>query len=95
MYANLGLEALQHALKTAEVGYIVANPSLLPQLVSSKEKLGLKCIILTKPLEVENDLPAQELRDFGIKLITFDEVISLVRIHYDLTLDETHTWTGL
>ena len=79
VYANLGLEALEYALKSAEVTFIVANPSLLSQLVSIKDELCLKCIILTGTEEDLTDAEsAASLRQMGIQIAFFPEVVSLV-----------------
>ena len=77
VYATLGMEALEYALNSAKVTYIVANSTLFPQLVSIKDHIHLNTIILTGP---EDDKKAGDvLRGMGIKIIPFDDVLAGVR----------------
>lgn len=72
VYANLGIEALSYALSSAKVEYIVANASLLSQLVKINDECHLTHIIYNGELK-DND-SADKLRNSGVTLISFQDV---------------------
>jgi len=76
VYANLGIEALTFALEQADVTYLLTNASLLKTIADIFNSLKtLKVIIYCD--EIKDEKSAQKLRELGVKLVPFYDVITL------------------
>jgi len=79
VYSNLGLDSLKYALGQADVEHLFTNGSLLPSVVEVvKDCHTIKHIIYC---DEPNEEAAEILKNQGISLYSFDEVLQLGADH--------------